>query len=1049
MRVKTKRIWSMVLALCLMLTMLPFLTLEAEATTKITDSSKVSGSDYSAAYAAKLDNIFQGKVSLFSNTTAKFALGKSLNNSKQYYVANGTISGYQCYIYAQAVYYYLFGDIPYHGTGLSGGKYWTNSTRVLKNQATISYEKLLDAGVGFGAYLRTTANSDGSYSSDYGHSLIILAYDEKNITYLEGNADGYGLVRITIKTWSEFNNDLLTNKGRKVSHIVQCNAPEAQRCVHTYAGCGVCESCGYAFNWEDTLTKTDAGYYKVTTGFTPRTDMPYSDATKDTVTIKEGEFVSVTGSVTNAFGNKWYKITYGNGKTGYVYNTYLQKNDYLDKCTTYPSYCTIKATADTMAMTLPCSTGTNADSVVVKTVSKDSTYTAVALILNDQGNHWYQIKTADGKTAYLPAGKMEFVEALTTDLTITGATAPSKLDVGKSFSIAGTIKSTYNEIYKVSAYVYPGTSASGTSATGGADTVNGKSYSLKSSNVDSKVKFNTLESGIYTYAVYATYKCYYADTEKTSTTSTGKVCLYTATFTVGDGVTLPAPPSEGVQNIVKRARQMTNIQWTPQADIKGWGGGVTYKKGVTYTGLPYGQPVDAKYVPWDTSLTGFINAVNNPDSKMYTGTATYNKVAPYYSIDCSAFVSWAWGLSSRQTTSTIKNFATKISDSSYEEMEIGDCLCEAGNHAVLITDIKYDSNGKIIAVEISEATTGSTNYLCHSVWYGSGYSKSMSDFQKNYLDSGYILYRCKTRDSVTYTHYCCVPLEGDVCSDCAAANCSHAYESKVTTEATCTTNGVLTYTCSKCGTSYTETIEATGHSYGEWTEVKAPTTTETGLSERVCAGCGDVEQKVLDKLEVPVDPNAAQIVIDNMTVRAGDTISVPVYISNNPGLAYAKLKISYGSSLELVSVENQGVLTGTFTTSQSTDVKPYIIQWMGADNATENGCIAILTFRVAEDAEGRTVKINVSCEEAYNSALSDVEITSASAMVSVTSVTPGDVNDDGAINGKDGILLAQYLAEWGVSINEAAADVNNDGVINGKDGVLLAQYLAEWDVVLG
>lgn len=41
---------------------------------------------------------------------------------------------------------------------------------------------------------------------------------------------------------------------------------------------------------------------------------------------------------------------------------------------------------------------------------------------------------------------------------------------------------------------------------------------------------------------------------------------------------------------------------------------------------------------------------------------------------------------------------------------------------------------------------------------------------------------------------------------------THSYTSAVTTAATCTTNGVRTYTCS-CGESYTEAIPATGHKY--------------------------------------------------------------------------------------------------------------------------------------------------------------------------------------------------------------------------------------------
>ncbi len=47
---------------------------------------------------------------------------------------------------------------------------------------------------------------------------------------------------------------------------------------------------------------------------------------------------------------------------------------------------------------------------------------------------------------------------------------------------------------------------------------------------------------------------------------------------------------------------------------------------------------------------------------------------------------------------------------------------------------------------------------------------------------------------------------------------THAYTAKVTKAATCTTDGVRTYTCS-CGASYTETIAKLGHSYGAWTKL--------------------------------------------------------------------------------------------------------------------------------------------------------------------------------------------------------------------------------------
>jgi len=65
----------------------------------------------------------------------------------------------------------------------------------------------------------------------------------------------------------------------------------------------------------------------------------------------------------------------------------------------------------------------------------------------------------------------------------------------------------------------------------------------------------------------------------------------------------------------------------------------------------------------------------------------------------------------------------------------------------------------------------------------------------------------------------------------------------------------------------------------------------------------------------------------------------------------------------------------------------------------------------------------------------------------------GDVNGDGVIDSKDMVLLAQYLAEWAVTLNAEqleAADVYKDGVVDIKDAVKLAQYLAGWsNIILG
>ena len=71
------------------------------------------------------------------------------------------------------------------------------------------------------------------------------------------------------------------------------------------------------------------------------------------------------------------------------------------------------------------------------------------------------------------------------------------------------------------------------------------------------------------------------------------------------------------------------------------------------------------------------------------------------------------------------------------------------------------------------------------------------------------------------------------------ADCEHAYSSEVTAKATCTDEGTTTFTCSKCGDTYTESIAAKGHTYTD--RVVAPTCTEEGYTLHTCV-CGDTYQ---------------------------------------------------------------------------------------------------------------------------------------------------------------------------------------------------------------
>lgn len=78
----------------------------------------------------------------------------------------------------------------------------------------------------------------------------------------------------------------------------------------------------------------------------------------------------------------------------------------------------------------------------------------------------------------------------------------------------------------------------------------------------------------------------------------------------------------------------------------------------------------------------------------------------------------------------------------------------------------------------------------------------------------------------------------------------HSYDGNVTENATCTEKGTKTFTCS-CGSYYTESISATGHSWGEWKTTKEPTSTTEGNSQRKCNKCGVTENKSIPKVNIP------------------------------------------------------------------------------------------------------------------------------------------------------------------------------------------------------
>ncbi|MBQ9920603.1 MAG: InlB B-repeat-containing protein, partial [Clostridia bacterium] len=115
----------------------------------------------------------------------------------------------------------------------------------------------------------------------------------------------------------------------------------------------------------------------------------------------------------------------------------------------------------------------------------------------------------------------------------------------------------------------------------------------------------------------------------------------------------------------------------------------------------------------------------------------------------------------------------------------------------------------------------------------------------------------------------------------------------VTTEATCTEDGVIVYRCI-CGDSYSEVIPATGHSWGEWRIIKEATVFEDGEERRTCDNCGATESNVIPATGY-VTP--AEVTAKDMTVSITNASDVKI-------VKYAK-----GRFISIEALEEAGATT--------------------------------------------------------------------------------------------------------------------------------------------
>lgn len=214
-------------------------------------------------------------------------------------------------------------------------------------------------------------------------------------------------------------------------------------------------------------------------------------------------------------------------------------------------------------------------------------------------------------------------------------------------------------------------------------------------------------------------------------------------------------------------------------------------------------------------------------------------------------------------------------------------------------------------------------------------------------------------------------------------------------------------------------------------------------------------------------------VVNGQTVDAGDTFTVSVEMSNNPGLWATKIFLYFDPELVCESVEAGEIFTaGQMTVANDLNrpaatnplaravfdgrgIAPqdynsaclFFSNDSATENRTGNGVLATFTMRAPSEPGTYFIGIVDSYGDVINCLDEDITFAYVNSSIVVEEsvhVVRGDVNGDGVVNMLDVRSLKRYLAgavptEIIVALN---SDMNDDGVVNVQDLKALKQVLA-------
>lgn len=211
----------------------------------------------------------------------------------------------------------------------------------------------------------------------------------------------------------------------------------------------------------------------------------------------------------------------------------------------------------------------------------------------------------------------------------------------------------------------------------------------------------------------------------------------------------------------------------------------------------------------------------------------------------------------------------------------------------------------------------------------------------------------------------------------------------------------------------------------------------------VCTACG---------AEDPAYETSPVIEVGSCNAYPGDTITIPVSLKNNDGIASIMFTVSYDANcLKYQGASFTEALTGLSNTVAVNDetTGKVTMSWVKGASGEYTGSetIANLKFEVIAVSENTSAQVSLTYdkENVFNESLKNQNFLVKNGTVQIGKYRPGDINGDGTVDVNDALLLLNYVCGLEEEKVVGNPDVNGDGAVNNKDVVILLRYIAKFE----